>query len=114
MPPSRTAEASRDKSPGPWRSSCCREYEFRDSSYSAKGLAIYHGWLPLYAMAASMEAFGVMPDRLTPGELKVQHTDDQIRRRVIAARFPSLIFGVAFMLFLYLAGREMFGADAGL
>src|SRR5262245_27152644 len=24
------------------------EYEFRDSSYSTRGMAIYHGWLPLY------------------------------------------------------------------
>ena len=39
-----------------------REYEFRDSSYTAKGIAIYHGWLPLYSMAISLKAFGVLPD----------------------------------------------------
>ena len=38
----------------PWPES--REYEFRDSSYSTRGMAIYHGWLPLYAIAASMLA----------------------------------------------------------
>src|SRR6266542_3486428 len=41
------------------------EYEFRDSSYSKKDLTIYHGWLPLYTMAASFKAFGVTPDEST-------------------------------------------------
>src|SRR5215472_3693291 len=27
------------------------EYEFRDSSYSDKHYAVYHGWLPLYSIA---------------------------------------------------------------
>ena len=89
------------------------EYEFRDSSYSPRGLAIYHGWLPLYAMAASFKAFGVTPDETTPGELKVRHSDEEIRRRVVAARAPSLVFGGLFLIFLFLAGYEMFGADAG-
>ena len=35
------------------------EYEFRDSSYSEGGVAIYHGWLPLYAMWASQRLMGV-------------------------------------------------------
>jgi hypothetical protein len=26
------------------------EYEFKDISYSERGLATYHGWLPLYSM----------------------------------------------------------------
>src|SRR3954452_18663121 len=30
------------------------EYEFRDVSYSDKHLAVYHGWLPLYSIAASL------------------------------------------------------------
>src|SRR5262245_29805014 len=34
----------------PWPES--PEYEFKDSSYSGRGLAIYHGWVPLYATAA--------------------------------------------------------------
>ena len=29
------------------------EYEFKDPSYSDKGLAVYHGWLPLYSIAAA-------------------------------------------------------------
>jgi 4-amino-4-deoxy-L-arabinose transferase-like glycosyltransferase len=92
------------------------EYEFRDSSYSRpRGLAIYHGWLPLYAMAGSFKAFGVAPDAPIAGsELRVRHTGDEIRRRIIAARAPSIVFGGLFMIFLFLAAREMCGLDAAL
>jgi len=45
----------------PWPES--PEYEFRDLSYSSRGLAVYHGWLPLYSIAASLKAFGIRPDR---------------------------------------------------
>src|SRR5688500_6480722 len=38
------------------------EYEFRDVSYSDRGVAVYHGWVPLYAMAASFRAAGIEPD----------------------------------------------------
>ena len=89
------------------------EYEFRDSSYSRKGLTIYHGWLPLYTMAASFKAFGVTPDDATQGELKVRHDNPDVRRRVIAARAPSIVFGGLFLVFLFLCGYEMFGLDAG-
>ncbi len=95
----------------PWPQS--DEYEFRDSSYSASGLAIYHGWLPLYSMAASMKAMGVKPDEPS-ATLAVRHGDAEIRRRVIAARLPSLIYSVVFLLFLFLTAREMFGTDAAL
>jgi hypothetical protein len=90
------------------------EYEFRDSSYTASGLTIYHGWLPLYAMWASQRAMGVRPDEvLGPGEpLAVRHAPQEVRRRVVAARAPSVLFGGLFLVFLFLAGREMFGNDA--
>jgi hypothetical protein len=98
----------------PWPDS--PEYEFRDSSYSrGDDLAIYHGWLPLYAMAASQKFFHVTPDPApTPGaDLKVRHSDDEVRTRVFAARFPSVLFGGVVLIFLFLAGHEMFGVDAG-
>jgi hypothetical protein len=94
----------------PWPGNA--EYEFRDSSYSNKGLAIYHGWLPLYTMAASFKAFGVTPDEPLPGELRVRHDDFEVRRRVVAARLPSIVFGGLFLVFLFLAGFEMAGTDA--
>ena len=88
------------------------EYEFRDSSYSKKGLAIYHGWLPLYTMAASFKAFGVTPDEPSL-DLRVRHDVAAMHRRVVAARVPSIMFGGLFLVFLFLAGYEMCGMDAG-
>jgi len=44
------------------------EYEFRDSSYSEKGLAVYHAWLPLYAIAAALKLAGIEPDAPSPAE----------------------------------------------
>lgn len=88
------------------------EYEFRDTSYSHKGLAIYHGWLPLYSISASFAAAGIGPDtdetfrgvKFTPGEL---------RRRTVAGRLPSVFFGAAFLVCAFIAGRLLYGADAG-
>jgi hypothetical protein len=89
------------------------EYEFRDSSYSASGVAIYHGWLPLYSMALSMKAMGVAPDEPSP-TLAVRHDEGEVARRVIAARLPSLGFSVAFLIFLFLSARDLFGTDSAL
>ena len=68
----------------PWPESS--EYEFRDSSYSKKNLAIYHGWLPLYSIALSQKLFGVRPDEPQPQPLSVRHDEREVHRRVIAAR----------------------------
>ena len=87
------------------------EYEFRDSSYSNKGLAIYHGWLPLYSMAASFRFFGVQADQPT-ATLHVQHTAEEMQRRTMAARLPSVVFGLLFVVFAFLTAKEMCGMDA--
>ena len=50
----------------PWPESA--EYEFRDSSYSEKGLAVYHAWLPPYAIAAALKLAGIEPDAPSPAE----------------------------------------------
>ncbi len=84
------------------------EYEFRDSSYSKKGVAVYHGWLPLYLIAGSLAAFGIGPQE-GPGALPAASRD----RRTFAARLPSVIFGVALLLALYAVGRVFYGRDAG-
>lgn len=107
------------------------EYEFRDSSYSRKGLATYHGWLPLYAIAASLELTGIGAvvaaepatptptaraldgaggDTATP--LVPKHDDWTMRRLTLAARLPSVVAGTLFLLLLFLAGREIVGAPA--
>jgi hypothetical protein len=94
----------------PWPES--REYQFKDTSYSDKGLAIYHGWLPLYALAASFALYGVEPDE-DASALAPRHSVDEMRRRTRAARTPALIFGTLFLVFLFLLARELYGIDAG-
>ncbi|MGH7213204.1 MAG: ArnT family glycosyltransferase [Tepidisphaeraceae bacterium] len=96
------------------------EYEFKDTSYSDRCFAIYHGWMPLYAIAATQKLMGIAPDRQTlPGKApavrawKGKH-GEEIARRNIAGRAPSVAFGVALMLLAWAAGRAMYGADAGL
>jgi hypothetical protein len=88
----------------PWPGSA--EFEFRDTSYSPRGLAAYHGWLPLYAIAASLHLHGIRPGELSG----VADVPDRIR----AARLPSVAFAAVFLVFLFLAGRTLLGVDAGL
>jgi hypothetical protein len=87
------------------------EYEFRDTSYSDKGVAIYHGWLPLYAMAASFAVAGIEPDVATDPP-RVQREVDEFRLRTIAARAPSVVFAAGFLAAVCFATREMAGKSA--
>jgi hypothetical protein len=95
----------------PWPES--KEYEFRDSSYSSRGLAIYHGWLPLYSIAASEALFGIRPDT-NPSSVRVQHDAHARRLRTIVPRLPAVLFGLFSMLGFYAAGRILSGPGTGL
>ncbi|MBC8104971.1 MAG: glycosyltransferase family 39 protein [Anaerolineae bacterium] len=88
------------------------EYEFRDSSYSKRGVAVYHGWLPLYVMAGSLRAFGIEP-ATDASRLVARTTPADITLRTIAPRIPSVIFGLVFLVLIYITAREMYGNDAG-
>jgi hypothetical protein len=94
----------------PWPES--PEYEFQDSSYSRRGLAIYHGWLPLYVTAASFALAGVKPDQDVTA-LRVQHSAAEMHRRTVAGRVPAVLFGALFLLAIFFSARELYGADAG-
>jgi len=88
------------------------EYEFRDSSYSLQGLAVYHGWLPLYAIAASQALFGLQPDHVvTPP--KVLHGVGEISARTVAARMPSVVFSGFCMVLIFFLARDLGGTAAG-
>jgi hypothetical protein len=93
----------------PWPESA--EYEFKDSSYSERGLAIYHGWLPLYAQAASFALAGVEPDRDADAP-RVRHSAAQMRRRNVAGRTPAVVFGALFLAAAFFAARAWYGPDA--
>ena len=95
----------------PWPES--EEYEFKDISYSRRGMAIYHGWLPLYAIAAALSAAGFAPDQ--PAETPVAtHAAAELTRRTVVPRLPSLAFSAVFLLCLYRLGRELQGRELGL
>lgn len=89
------------------------EYEFRDSSYSDRGVTVYHGWLPLYAIAASQALFGVKPDKILSPPA-VQHQPDRIFIRTIAPRVPSIIFSALCLIAIYRVGLTLGGAPAAL
>ncbi len=93
----------------PWPES--REYAFKDLSYSDRGIAVYHGWLPLYSIAASFALWGVEPDD-PQDQARVKHDLAEGARRTMVARLPSLVFSVVTMLMLFACGRVFFGKDA--
>ena len=88
------------------------EYQFKDSSYSSRGLAIYHGWLPLYATALSFWLHGIEADPVPPSP-PVPRTLVDLQRRTTAARAPGVVFGLIFLVAIFVAAREAYGADAG-
>jgi hypothetical protein len=93
----------------PWPGNA--EYEFRDLSYSDKHLAVYHGWLPLYAIAGSFALHGIAPDEAN-GARSVQHDFSERKRRTRAARLPAVLFGLLFLAVVFAGGRRLFGPDA--
>jgi hypothetical protein len=89
------------------------EYEFRDSSYSPKGVAVYHGWLPLYSIAAAEAIFGIRPD-LPVDPPRVRHGVDALPFRTIVPRIPSVLFALGCMIMIYFVGRGMGGPVTGM
>jgi hypothetical protein len=87
------------------------EYEFRDLSYSDKHVAVYHGWLPLYAIAGSFVLHGITPDKAN-GTRSVKHDLSDRKRRTRAARLPSVLFGLLFLAVVFVGGKLLYGPDA--
>jgi MFS family permease len=94
----------------PWPGN--REYEFKDSSYSDRGVAIYHGWLPLYSIAASLAISHIRPDTGESPPLHRSVQDFQARSR--AARLPSVLYGGLFLVLCYIAGLALHGRDTAI
>ena len=88
------------------------EYEFRDSSYSPQGLAVYHGWLPLYTIAASQALFGLRADHPTDPPA-VRHGVDEIALRTVAPRIPAIACAALCMLIIYSLASDLGGIAAG-
>ena len=93
----------------PWPES--KKYEFRDTSYSDKGVAIYHGWLPLYMVAGAFWVAGIEPDT-EQTDPRVRHSVEEMVRRTAIARTPAVLFGAVFLLGIFVTARRLFGNDA--
>ena len=93
----------------PWPGN--EEYEFRDLSYSDKHVAVYHGWLPLYAIAGSFALHGVAPDEVN-GTQSIRHDLGERKRRTRAARLPAIVFGLLFLGVVFVGGKKIYGLDA--
>jgi len=94
----------------PWPESS--EYEFKDISYSGNGLALYHGWLPLYSLALAFQISGIHPD--DDGALSPRYDETQQRYRTRVARAPEIVFGLLSIVGIYLAGAAFHSRNAGL
>jgi hypothetical protein len=88
------------------------EYEFKDVSYSRRGFAIYHGWLPLYSIAGALSLAGITPDRPATAP-HASHSSAEFVRRTVAPRLPALAFSALFLLALYALGTELQGRELG-
>jgi hypothetical protein len=89
------------------------EYEFKDVSYSDRGFAVYHSWLPLYAIAGSFRLLGVQAPQPRPD----WHVDIDLSRfkwRTFAARAPSFVAGAILLAVLFVAARRLGGIEAAL
>jgi hypothetical protein len=87
------------------------EYEFRDISYSNRHVAVYHGWLPLYAIAASFAISHIRPDA-PDSALRIKHDLNERKRLTSAARMPAVVFGAGFLVLIFVGANLLYGRDA--
>ena len=74
-------------------------------------MAIYHGWLPLYSIAAAFALAGIHPDHDDGGPPAVRHGAHELVRRTVVPRIPSIVFAVLFLICTYHLGRAVSGHD---
>jgi hypothetical protein len=70
------------------------EYEFRDISYSDRGLAVYHSWLPLYSIAAAFRLAGVTPADARHSTPLRNASRAEIEYWSAVPRLPAIVFSV--------------------
>lgn len=91
------------------------EFEFRDVSYSDRGLAVYHSWIPLYAIAAAFRLAGVTPAdaRRGPPLRGRDVSAREIAWWTAVPRLPSLVFSALFVIALWRLGRAVHSEGVG-
>ena len=85
------------------------EYEFRDLSYSDRGLAVYHSWLPLYAIAAAFRVAGVSGADARLGPPAHQASLADLEYWTAVPRVPSLLFSAVLVVAAWALGRAVHG-----
>jgi hypothetical protein len=95
----------------PWPESA--EYEFKDISYSDRGLSIYHGWLPLYAIAGAFRLAGVTPEAARSGTPPADASTSELVRWTAVPRWPSILFSGLFVLAAFGVAWRVGGAEVG-
>jgi hypothetical protein len=96
----------------PWPESA--EYEFRDLSYSDRGLAVYHAWLPLYAIAAAFRLSGVSPEDAQRGTPPRDASQAEIDYWTMVPRLPAVAFGGLSVLVAWALARRVHSEPAGI
>ncbi len=91
----------------PWPESA--EYEFRDISYSDRGLAVYHSWLPLYSIAAAFRLSGVTSEAATSGTPLRDASQAEVDYWTIVPRLPAVAFGALSVVAAWALGRLIRG-----
>lgn len=91
-------------------------YAYRDSSYSLeRKVAVYHGWLPLYAIAASQALFGIEPSQAGPiPHVNPYHDKEAIFKRTLSARMPAIVFSFFTCVVLFFSMNQVAGRTAAL
>jgi hypothetical protein len=95
----------------PWPENA--QYEFRDLSYSDRNLAVYHAWLPLYAIAAAFRLAGVTAEAARHGTPLRDASPAEIYRWTAVPRLPALAFSALFVVAAWGLGRRLHGPPAG-
>ncbi len=95
----------------PWPESA--EYEFRDLSYSDRGRTIYHGWLPLYAIAGALRLAGVTPEDARRSTPPKDASAAELGRWTAVPRWPSIAWSALFIVSCFALGTRVYGPDAG-
>jgi hypothetical protein len=88
------------------------EYEFRDLSYSDRGLAVYHAWIPLYAIAAAFRVAGVTPEQASQGTPVRDTSAAALRYWTAVPRVPAVIFGAMSVVAAWALARRVAGEPA--
>jgi hypothetical protein len=88
------------------------EYEFRDISYSDRGLAVYHSWLPLYSIAAAFRLAGVTPDDARQGTPLRDASRAEIEYWTAVPRLPAVALSALSVVAAWGLGRLIQGKPA--